>query len=107
MIGSAGPNGVSYNWLIAAMTVDDAITGYSKQEVLDLFAKAKSAKEPAERDGYLDEAVKIAWDDTPVISVFYSDNIYAVNKRVHFEEAPIDPTMWVQFPDFSKVWVEK
>ncbi len=107
MIGSAGPNGVSYNWLIAAMTEDDAITGYSKQEVLDLFAKAKSAKEPADRDAYLTDAVKIAWDDTPVISVFYSDNIYAVNKRVHFEEAPIDPTMWVQFPDFSKVWVEK
>lgn len=107
MIGSAGPNGVSYNWLIAAMTVDDAITGYSKQEVLDLFAKAKSAKEPADRDAYLTDAVKIAWEDTPVISVFYSDNIYAVNKRVHFEEAPIDPTMWVQFPDFSKIWVEK
>jgi len=107
MIGSAGPNGVSYNWLIAAMTVDDAITGYSKQEVLDLFALAKSAKEPADRDAYLTDAVKIAWEDTPVISVFYADSIYAVNKRVHFEESPIDPTMWVQFPDFSKIWVEK
>ncbi len=107
MIGSAGPNGVSYNWLMASPTPEDTIMGYVNPEVLALFDKAKSAKDPAERDELLNQAVAITWEDVPFISTYYSENLYAINKRVHFEETPIDATMWVQFPDISKVWVEK
>lgn len=106
MIGSAGPNGVSYNWLMANVTEDDSIMGYLNPEVNELFAEAKTTLDPTQRDAYLDEAATIVWDELPFINVFYFDNLYAINKRVHFEETPIDPTMWVQFPYFHKVWVE-
>jgi peptide/nickel transport system substrate-binding protein len=106
MIGSAGPNGVSYNWLMANMTEDDSIMGYLNPEVNDLFNKAKTSADPAERDAYLDQAANIVWDELPFINVYYFKDLYAINKRVHFEETPIDPTMWVPFPYMSKVWVE-
>jgi len=107
MIGSAGPNGTAYNWLMANPTVDDSIMGYMNPEVFDLFTKAKTSADPAVRDDYLDQAAQIVWDELPFINVFYFDSLYAINKRVHFEEDNLDPTMWVQFVDFSKVWVDQ
>jgi hypothetical protein len=53
------------------------------------------------------QAANIIWDELPFINVFYYDNLYAINKRVHFEPENLDPTMWVQFVDFSKVWVDQ
>ena len=107
MIGSAGPNGTAYNWLMANMTEDDSIMGYMNQEVYDLFTLAKTSADSAVRDDYLNQAANIVYDELPFINVFYFENIYAINKRVHFAEDNLDPTMWVQFVDFSKVWVEQ
>ena len=107
MIGSAGPNGTAYNWLMANMTEDDSIMGYMNQEVYDLFTQAKTSPDPAVRDDYLNQAANIVWDELPFINVLYFENLYAINKRVHFEEGNLDPTMWVQFVDFSKVWVDQ
>ncbi len=107
MIGSAGPNGVSYNWLMANPTIEDSIMGYVNDEVTGLFAQAKTTSDVATRDGYLDQAANIIWDELPFINIFYYDNLYAINKRVHFEEGNLDPTMWVQFVDFAKVWVDQ
>ena len=107
MIGSAGPNGVSYNWLMANPTEDDSFMGYVNDEVNAFFNQAKTTADPETRDEYLHQAANIVWDELPFINIFYFESLYAINKRVHFEETAIDPTMWVQFVDFSKVWVEK
>jgi peptide/nickel transport system substrate-binding protein len=107
MIGSAGPNGTAYNWLMANQTEDDSIMGYLNPEVNDLFTQAKTSADPTVRDEYLDQAANIVWDELPFINVLYYDNLYAINKRVHFEPENLDPTMWVQFVDFSKVWVDQ
>lgn len=107
MIGSAGPNGVSYNWLMANPTEDDSIMGYVNEDVNALFDQAKTNSDPTARDEYLDQAATIVWDELPFINIFYYESLYAINNRVHFEETEIDPTMWVQFVDFSKVWVDK
>ncbi|MCE5208644.1 MAG: ABC transporter substrate-binding protein [Chloroflexi bacterium] len=106
-IGSAGPNGTAYNWLMANTNADDTIMGYINEDVNDLFDQAKVTDDAAERDEFLNEAANMVWDDLPFLNVYYQENLYAINKRVHFDEDNLDPTMWVQFVDFSKVWVDK
>ena len=106
-IGSVGSNGYNYYWLIAPASKRESLTNYYNTKVIDLFNEGKSQKAKAERDKFLDQAVQIVWDELPLLPVFFEATIYAISKRVHMEECPLDASTWVLWHTPEKLWVEQ
>ena len=105
-VGFLGSNGLAYGWLMANDKVNSNMS-YENPQINDLFNQAKQQEDPAQRDALLKQVAKIYWDDLPGLNLYYSQRIWAYNKRVHLEDAGFNNNMVGLFEFPQKIWVEK
>jgi peptide/nickel transport system substrate-binding protein len=105
-IVATGNNGLNYSWLMAAPDTTTSIMSYVNPDVNALFASAASSMDKTERDGYLKQAAAIIWDELPYIPLYLYTDVYAVNKRVHYEDAGFNEALLGIFENPEKLWVE-
>ena len=105
-IGGTGDNGINYNWLMASEDTTTSIMAYSNPKVNDLFTKAAATLDNTERDEYLNQAAEIIWDELPYIPLYLRTDIFAINKRVHYEDAIFNNILVGAFEYPEKLWVE-
>jgi peptide/nickel transport system substrate-binding protein len=105
-VGFLGANAGNYTWEMATDVANSPMS-YSNPQILDLFAQAKTNEDPKARDELYKQAAKIFWDEVPAINLYYSQRVYAFNKRVHYDEAGFNAGLVGLFELPGKIWVDK
>lgn len=105
--GFVGSDASGYARYFAAGDVAKCSTSYFNAEVQDLFDQAKVADDAAQADELYKQAAQILWEELPYIPVSYNQWIVVSNKRVHFEEANLNTSLFSFFENPEKLWVEK
>lgn len=91
---------------MASEDTTTSIMAYSNPKVNDLFTKAAATLDNTERDEYLNQAAEIIWDELPYIPLYLRTDIFAINKRVHYEDAIFNNILVGAFEYPEKLWVE-
>jgi oligopeptide transport system substrate-binding protein len=77
-------------------------TGWSNRTYDGLLRQAADSGDNARRYEDFQQAENILLNDAPIIPIFHRNQVYAVNPAVRGWEMNV-----VNFPEFSKVWLEK
>jgi peptide/nickel transport system substrate-binding protein len=105
--GWLGSDAGAYSWSYGSGDAAASPMSFSDPKVTDLYAQARSAPNQAEADKFYKQAQPILWDDLPGIPLYYRQWVFAKNKRVHFEDAGINPSLLALYMYPNKIWVEK
>ncbi len=100
-----GPEPNSYaNFYMTTPELGPNLENYENAEVNELFEKARTLTDTAERMKIYEQIEKILWDELPTLPLYRNRNPVVISKRFNIDDARLDLSMGSGFQNPERIY---